>query len=214
MAAGGVAPSYEKLESDLQQRYPDLRLIVINGRPLFRGSFPVGHVGEEIDRFLIEISFPDGITKLPAVREIGGRIPRDSDHHINPGSGDICADIPEMILLSGQPSLVEYLDGPVRNFFLSQIIVAGGNPWPFGEWKHGKDGLLQAYGELLGVTGERQIRAYLDYLASKRVKGHWLCPCGSTKRLRDCHARHFATLRDRIPRRIAASALDRLTNPS
>lgn len=159
MAAGGVAPLYEKLESDLQQRYPDLRLIVTNGRPLFRGSFPVAHEGEEIDRFLIEISFPDGITKLPAVREIGGRIPRDSDRHVNPGSGDICTDVPELILLHGQPSLVEYLDGPVRNFFLSQIIVASGKPWPFGEWEHGKKGLLQAYGELLGVTGERQIKA-------------------------------------------------------
>jgi hypothetical protein len=102
------------------------------------------------------------------------------------------------------------LDGPVRNFFLSQIIVESGRPWPFDQWAHGKKGLLQAYGELLGVTEERQITTYLDYLASKKARGHWPCPCGSTKRLRDCHAKHFAELRERVPRGIAVSALRRL----
>jgi hypothetical protein len=52
----------------------------------------------------------------------------------------------------------------------------------------------------------------LDYLASKKAKGHWACPCGSTKRLRDCHAKQFADLRERIPRRIAAGALKRLND--
>jgi hypothetical protein len=212
MAAPRVVRSITALETDLQRAYPDLRLVVSNGHPLFRGSFAVSHDGEEIDRFLIEISFPDGVNRLPAVREIGGRIPRDSDHHINVRTGDICTDVPELVLLRGQPSLVEYLDGPVRNFFLSQIIVESGKPWPFGQWSHGKPGLLQAYGELLGVSEERQIRAYLDYLASKKAKGHWTCPCGSTKRLRDCHAKQFANLRQRIPRRIAAGALKRLND--
>ena len=210
MVTQGVARSFESLEADLQEHYPDLRLVVRNGQPIFCGSLPICHDGDEIDRFQIEISFPDGINKLPSIREVGGRIPRDSDRHVNAGTGDICTDVPELILLPGQPSLVEYLDGPVRNFFLSQIIVESGRPWPFDQWAHGKKGLLQAYGELLGVTEERQIRMYLDYLASKKAKGHWPCPCGSTKPLRACHATQFAELRERIPRRIAANALRRL----
>jgi len=210
MVASGVAPSYQRLEAEVQRSYPDLRLVVRNDQPLFRGSFPIRHEGDEIDRFQIEISFPDGINRLPAIREVGGRILRDSDHHVNASNGDICTDVPELILLRGQPSLVEYLDGAVRNFFLSQIIVASGKTWPFGQWEHAKKGLLQAYGELLGVVEERQIRAYLDYVASKKTKGHWPCPCGNTKRLRDCHAKQVAELRERIPRRIAASALKRL----
>ena len=113
--------------------------------------------------------------------------------------------------MRGQPSLIEYLDGPVRNFFLSQIIFESSGTWRFGQWKHGKDGLLEAYGELLGVTGEVPVRAFLDYLARKNPpKGHWPCPCGSAKRLRDCHSRSVTQLRERIPTRIAASALKRL----
>jgi hypothetical protein len=206
-----IAASCKKLEADLQESYPDLRLVVRNGQPLFRGSFPVQHEGDEIDRFLIEILFPDGVNKLPTIREVGGRIPRDSDHHVNAGTGDICTDVPELVLLRGQPSLVAYLNGPVRNFFISQIIVDSGKPWPFGQWDHGKKGLVQAYGELLGVTDERHIKPYLDYVASKKAQGHWLCPCGSMRRLRDCHAKQIAELRERIPRRIAASALKRLS---
>lgn len=212
MVATGVKPSLERLEADVQKRYPDLRLVARNGHALLSGSFPIYHDGDEIDRFLIEVSFPAGIHRLPSIREIGGRIPKDSDHHVNAGTGDICADIPELILLRGQPTLVEYLDGPVRNFFLSQIIVESGKPWPFGQWNHGKKGLLEAYGELLGVTGERPIKEYLDYVARKKVKAHWPCPCGSTRRLRDCHAKQVAELRGRIPRRIAASALKRLAD--
>lgn len=195
---------------EVQASYPDLRLVVETGRPLLRGSFPVSHEGEEIDRFLIEVTFPDG-EALPAVREVGGRIPREADRHVTPSTGEICTDVPELILLRGKPSLVEFLDGPVRNFFLSQIIFESTGKWQFGQWDHGKDGLLEAYTELLGVSGEVQIKAYLDYLARKNPpKGHWTCPCGSTKRLRDCHGRQVTELRDRISHRIAASALKRL----
>ena len=50
MVAREVAPSFQKLEAEVQESYPDLRLVVRNGQPLFRGSFPVRHDGDEIDR--------------------------------------------------------------------------------------------------------------------------------------------------------------------
>jgi hypothetical protein len=204
---------FEKLETELQVHYPDLRLVVEDGQPLFRGSFPVSHDGDEIDRFLIEIRFPGGIDALPAIREVGGRIPRDANRHVTPSTGEICTDVPELILLHGKSSLVEYLGGPVRNFFLSQIIFESTKTWPFGQWEHGKDGLLEAYGDLLNVSGEAVIKAYLDYLARKNPpKGHWPCPCGSTKRLRDCHGPTLAVLMARIPSPIARSALKRLND--
>lgn len=51
-----------------------------------------------------------------------------------------------------------YLDGPVRNYFVAQLSYEQTGKWPFGEWQHGKPGLLQAYGEVLGVTAEHEIR--------------------------------------------------------
>jgi hypothetical protein len=198
-----------RLEETVQERYPDLRLTIENGTLLFRGSFPVLYEGQVLDRFLIEISFPQGITKLPIVREIGGRIPKTVHRHVFT-SGALCTEVPELTMLRGNYSLLSYLDGPVRNYFIGQALVERGEPWPFGEWAHGKTGLLEAYGEILGVAGEREIRRYLDYLVHKKIKGHWACPCGSGKRLRECHADHLRELQHRIAPRIARQALERL----
>lgn len=200
----------EALEVGIQKEYSDLRLVEASGKLVFRGSFPVRHEGEDLDRFLIEISFPDGPGKLPVVHEIGGRIPRIADRHVNPSTGDICTDVPELILLRGDYSLLGYLDGPVRNFFISQHLVEKGEPWPFGQWEHGRRGLIQAYGEILGVTGEDYIVRLLNTLDRKNLKPHWLCPCESGRKIRHCHLDQIQNLQERIPRRIIRQALDRL----
>lgn len=193
----------------MQERHPDLRLVMTGERPVFRGSFQVANDGVVIDRFSIEMTFPEGLSKLPRIEEIGGRIPKHRDRHVC-DDGAICAEVPELILLRGKYSLMSYLDGPVRNYFLGQLLVEQGKKWPFGEWDHGKPGLVQAYGEVLGVTGEEHIRRFLDCLGHKKVKGHWNCPCGSGKRIRDCHVSVIRKLQDTVPPSIARQALARL----
>lgn len=199
------------MERAVQEKHPDLRLVMDGDRPTLRGSLQVMNDGEVIDRFSVEITFPDGIAKLPRIREIGGRIPHHSDRHVYVNdNGAICTEVPELTLLRSKYSLVSYLDGPVRNYFLGQLLVEQGEPWPFGEWAHGKAGLLQAYGEVLGVSGEPEIRRFLDYLGHKKVKGHWVCPCGSGKQLRACHLATIRTLQESIPPSVARQALQRL----
>jgi hypothetical protein len=53
--------------------------------------------------------------------------------------------------------------------------------------EHGAEGVRTSYRELLGTEDDDVIHGYLACLAAKQVKGHWWCPCGSGKRLRDCH---------------------------
>jgi hypothetical protein len=197
------------MEQVVQEKHPDLRLVMDGNRPTFRGSFQIVNDGEVIDRFSIEITFPDGITKLPRIREIGGRIPQTPDRHVY-DNGAICTEVPELTLLRGKYSLVSYLDGPVRNYFLGQLLIEQGERWPFGEWAHGKAGLLQAYAEILGVSGEPEIRRFLDCLGHKKVKGHWPCPCANGKQLRACHLDTVRKLQESVPPSIARQALDRL----
>lgn len=144
MVTEQLRDSYRQLEATIQAEYPDLRLILTNNQPLFRGSFPIRDETGEIDRFSIEIFFPGGLKALPEIREIGGRIPIDRDRHVNVPTGYICADVPELVMLRGQTSLLSYLNGPVRSFFISQLSVENGNGWPFYEWAHGKNGLIEA----------------------------------------------------------------------
>jgi hypothetical protein len=139
-------------------------------------------------------------TGLPVVRETGGRIPRCDDRHINTADGTACVLIPDerwRLWPVGAP-LLSFLTGPLHSFFLAQSMVDEGEPWPFGQWAHGPQGVFQYYRELLKTSDLRVITTYLDYLSAKKVKGHWACACGSGKKLRDCHFGQIKDLREKI----------------
>ena len=160
-----VRPKFlEGIRSDLRTRYPDLQLIEKGDAVYLRGSFPIVHDGQTLDRYQIEIGFPSDYPKsLPTVREVGGRIPRVLDRHVIPSNGNACLFVGEDWLLSvgREPTFVEFLEGPVRNFFLGQSLVEAGKPWPFGERSHGKKGVLETYGEWFGTKDEAAIARFL-----------------------------------------------------
>ena len=206
------ASFFEKLKQDIEAEYPDLRVITEDGAVFARGSFPVRYDAEVLDRFLVEIRFPDDYPhSIPVVREIGGRIPYHQDRHVNP-TGEACPIVPEEWLIRpDHDSILSFLNGPIWNFFISQILVEKGHPWPFGERQHGIDGLFQAYGEMLGTADRQAISRYLQYLSHDRFKGHWECPCGSGKRLRHCHLDSLRILREKIAPWVAERALSRIS---
>jgi hypothetical protein len=214
-----IAPWHERnpvvlkaMKAELATHYPDLRVIVERGIVHIRGSFPVIDDAEVLDRFLIEVTlatdYPDSV---PVLKEVGGRVPWHEDRHVIPGNGEACLIVPEeWIIQPNHDSILAFLIGPVRNFFLGQILVESGNPWPFGERSHGLPGLIEAYGEILGTSDGHTLRRYLDCLSREALKGHWECPCGSTKRLRDCHLNKVKSLRMIILPRVAQQAVNRL----
>jgi hypothetical protein len=69
-------------------------------------------------------------------------------------------------------------------------------------------GLLEAYGEILGFKDESSIGLCLEYLSREQgIKGHWRCPFGSEKRIRECvHSEQLRALRQKMPRYIAKAA--------
>lgn len=203
--------SLASTEMELAQRYPDLRFIVVDDVVLLHGSFPIISDGVELDRFQVRIcvlpSFPD---VLPHVEETGFRIPDSVDWH-KFSDGSLCVMVPEEWLLSPNPdSLVAYLDGPLRNYFINHALAEAGQPRPMGERSHGSKGLLEAYGEMVGTTDVKAIPRYLDAISAKKLKSQWRCPCGSVQRIQDCHGKEVAALRERIPRRVAERAATRL----
>jgi hypothetical protein len=152
---------------------------VENGVVWIRGSFPIMSEGQELDRYVIEMKLlPDYPKSIPLVWEIGGRIPRTADFHVNPADGTACILLPDerwRVWPSGS-TLLRFLDGPVRNFFLGQSLVRLGEPWPFGQWGHGATGIRE-YSELLETDDTRVVIGFLEMLTKTRIKGHWPCPC-------------------------------------
>ncbi len=205
-----AADDHARITTDeLAREFPTLRLVVEDNKTYLNGSFPIGHEGEVLDQFDIEMLVaPLAGNELPEVRETGGRIPRIADRHVN-ADGTACITLPESYFLRnpGPFDLLKFLSGPVRDYFIGQALVERGDDWPHQEWPHGIDGLLLFYEELLGTDNLVRIREYLRHLARAELRGHWACPCGSGKKLRRCHQQELAELRARIGFRAARRLL-------
>ncbi|SRR5216683_1678994 len=190
-----------RVRDALATRYPMLHLIDDATAPLLRGSLAIEHDGRELTWFAVEIDLaPLATGGLPTVRETGGRIPWIIDRHVLPdGSACVCLPADYFLRHPGPFDLLAFLDGPLRGYFIGQALVEQGESWPQGEWRHGNDGLNDWFREFLDGLSPQQLRAYLETLAVQELKGHLLCPCGSGRRLRNCHLPFFHLLRRAIP---------------
>ena len=196
----------EKMRVEVQAAYPNLHFYPQGDRVLVRGTLPILHEGDELDRYAVEIILPaDYPDVLPLVFEVGGRVVRDPDHHMKGETGEACLFVPDEQWRVCPPGMgfLEFLNGPVRSFFLGQSLFRLTGKWPFGQRAHGAEGIREYYRELLGTDDIAVILAYLECLSRPTLKGHWPCPCGSGKRLRDCHRSRVQELRDKIPPAVA-----------
>jgi hypothetical protein len=203
--------------ADVQRSYPQLHPEIRGEETRISGTFPIREGNTEVDRFIISMDLPSTYPdSLPAVREVGGRIPHTLDRHVIPSSGVACVMVPDQRweLWPVGASLLAFVDGPLRNFFIGQALVERGEPWPFNEWAHGFQGRLDYYKSLIGTDDLRSICIYLDYLGKHKVKGHWDCPCLSGRRMRDCHYSLVKELRGRMPHNVASQLRDDLIRAS
>lgn len=200
-----------RLKEDLEKKYPDLYLTVEGDLVYLRGTIPILHDDAELDRFQVEVMIPPDFPKnIARVRETGDRIPHTAYWHTYI-QGGLCITVPEDWLIDANyTSLIAFLDGPVRNYFLGHALAECEIKRPMGERQHGSKGLYEAYGDMVGSSQPEVIEKNLEYLTKKKIKGHWDCPCGSGKRLRDCHRSDIINLQKKIPRWVAESALKRL----
>lgn len=200
-----------ELRVELGKKYPDLRLTIDGEIGHLVGSFPIVHEGVELDRFEIKVRVPAEFPReLPTVYEVGGRIPHDVDWHTFK-AGNLCVIVPEEWFLNqNYRSLIAYLEGPLRNYFVNHALAEAGHVRPMGERRHGSRGLYDAYGDMVGTTDTLAIIRYLRFCASPKIKAHWKCPCGSGKRVEICHLAHVLSLRKQIPQWVASKAFNRL----
>ncbi len=154
--------------------------------------------GELSDIFRLEISVPRGFPKdLPIVKEIGGKLPNlkhpdREDFHVNPDCS-LCLGSPLRLLmkLAETPTLPGFAVCCVVPYLyaISCKLKNGGN-LPFGELAHGRDGLLDDYAQIFGLTSRVSIVKVLFLLSlKKRDANKRPCPCGCANRLGRCNMR-------------------------
>ncbi|MAC78367.1 MAG: hypothetical protein CML66_09910 [Rhodobacteraceae bacterium] len=193
---------YSEVRDAAAKHQPELTVSRTDSLIILEGLFVVSGPAGPFDSYQIMAGITRGFPgEEPVVFEEGGRIPRIADRHVFPDHGNCCLGVWEEWLLTARDHQFEtFLTGPMHDYFVSQTYYEVHGEWPFGERSHGRRGVLEAYSDLLGITSdEKAIADYLWQLSRKTIKGHALCPCGSGRRLRNCHRDDLEHLRQKIP---------------
>lgn len=221
-ASPDVGRLCEEVSKALKLSQPGMVAKVEGDLVVAEGEFAVRVDGCPDERFTVKVEIEaDFPATEPAVLETDGRIPRTLNRHMYDKSGACCTGVYEEWLAEVEnPSVAAFIDGPVERFFYSQVFyelteaVEGTGQWPFGERSHGLMGILEGYAVALGIEHDpkdiSQLIAHLSLLERKSVKGHVRCPCGSGRRLRDCHAELIRRQRLKVPPRLARRMLVRI----
>lgn len=184
---------------ELERKYTGLRLCEdFPGRWVIRGKLSVKAVHSETFNasFDILIKLPkDYPESPPGVQETGGRIPKDYHTMYD---GTLCLEAPTKIKLvfSQSPTLLHFVDKLLVPYFYSFCYKEQFGVLPNGEYSHGATGILKSYCELFEVNEIPKVFGLLKILADDNYVGHLPCPCGSRKKLRDCHGKVLRDISD------------------
>jgi hypothetical protein len=160
---------------------PKLTAEIAGGKVVVEGDYLVVSedqsvgVGGPLTEYAICIEFsPEYPRKEPKVFETGGCIPHENKYHIN-HDGVCCINVWEAWCVTSEDvSIQAYFSGPFKNFFLSQYVFAQTDHWPFGDYEHGRPGLIQAFSEVLGCRkNEDDIRLLLRLLKKQVSDRNW-----------------------------------------
>jgi len=123
------------------------------------------------------------------------------DRHIM-STGQACLGVYAEIGTHWLPgsSIVDFLHNLVAPFLVWQAYYERHGTAPsWGERSHAEKGILEFYREFLETTVDGVAVSFMRLLARKNhPQGHEPCPCGSGKKLRDCHLNLLHVARERL----------------
>jgi len=162
-------------------------------------SFTCSHNGKTIkDDYDIEILIPQNYPQNPPiVKEIGNKIPKIKDNHINPADETLCLGAPLAVkrTFSQQRNLLWFVREQVVRFFFSHSYKRDFGTAPYGELHHEEQGLIEYYSDLFSVKDVSVMLKLLFILCDHSNNEHALCPCLSGQKLKKCHLRIFKKIR-------------------
>lgn len=213
-----------KIINDINEvivKYPSLHFVNQNNPLMISGTFPLIHKAntKELDRYWIEIEIPNNYpTDIPILREIGGRIPRIKDRHIEK-DGKACLFLEEEInkYFPKNATLLQFIENPVFDFLFGQTYFEltekkyGKGKWIFEEWSHGAEGIYDFYSQLLNTEDKQKIKKFVYFLSIGKLDLNKICFCGSNKILGQCHKTLLFLTKQNIKPQVAKKSFEALS---
>jgi len=177
--------------NELVQAYEGLNLYINKDGPSYvRGKLKFSVQDGQItidDAFEMELLIPENYpSDPPVVFETGGRIP-EGFHKYSDKS--LCLGTPLEIRMKFKenPTLLAFTREQIIPFLYSFCYYEKYGRMPYGEHAHGGQGILESYKHIFHTNSDISTLGLLKILAENNYRGHHDCPCGSGKKLRNCH---------------------------
>lgn len=181
----------QKESQEIESLFPDLDIKIMKNNIILQGHLQINNVCRDehiIDEFFIKIDISDKYPdELPNVVLLDSKV-RSTYGHIYE-DGTLCLGTPAeiMIKLGDEFSLLRFIDNYVIPYFVTYKYYVKYRIMPYGERSHGTEGKIEFYKEYFNVDSKDKLIKILEYICNKDYRGHNLCPCGSQKKIRDCH---------------------------
>ena len=176
---------------NMKKKYPTLICSECDGECVFSGEVFLNHVYDSIrmtGKFIIEITVPrDFPLALPIVRELSERIDKSYPHQYIGGYLCLASNLELKIYFNRNNDFSAFVDEYIIPYFYTYRFFEEYGVYPYGERSHGSMGDLEYLKDLLGVNNWNQVYDIMVFVVKGKYRGHIMCPCGSSKRIRDCH---------------------------
>jgi len=197
--------------TELKDKYNSLHLKLQEEKAFLIGKldFTATLEGETIsDYYLIKIEFPQSYPDVPPItEEIGGRIPKNIDHHVYPDK-TLCLGPPIKVLLKfkKEPTLLNFIENlliPIlywhshRERYPEKPLPA----YPHGDHGikeyHNETNLKENYFSLFESDDINVILLLMKMVIDGTYKSNPKCPCRRRGlKLKDCHGNNLQLLLD------------------
>ena len=200
---------------ELINYYPDLKITTsFSDEIRLRGKLHIFRtaLNYTLNRsFEVELRIPINSEELPVIMDLEGAIDDSYPHRYL--SGALCLETDTAIRLRFIDGfqLIPWIEEFVEPYFFSYAYYSRFGSFPFSERPHGVIGIINTYQDLFDEKDLKTTAALLRFCGERTYRGHIGCPCGSGKKLRDCHGTVlFPIMTDSRKQEIVINDLERI----
>lgn len=206
----------EQIES-ITKAYSGLKIHTSNGQKFLKGTFEIrDDEGKVWDSYEIEIHCsPEFPKRFPILYEVGNKIPKIADWHINvhdPGEKKSCCItvLPdELFQCRNNISVLNFMKKQVSPYLFNQTHRRINGYYANDEFDHGTAGKWQFYAEKFGIEDKAQIISILKTYGGQLHKKS-PCFCGRKAKFRKCHPEVYQFIKS-VPLKYLVEEIRELT---
>ncbi len=192
----------EDVKAGIGESNQELVLSLVGDKYVLTGNWDVIAQGNVLESYKIRIVFPDDFPKsVPLVFEIEEKIPRSRDRHMSESlnwAACLFVSCARWEIWPVGAPFGQFLNGPVRQFFLAQTYYEEFKKWPWVDYRHETEGQLQYFEEKLGTTKLDHILEFIEIVLKEKTPRSTKCFCNSGRKAFECHDKLIGCIRENV----------------